>query len=199
MSQSASFYSKDNNRWDLSTGRGVGGPWFFCSNLSLGYHGLLRQYWDKYKPHSDRNMVLLVGDNNTSKTEFNTTYPNWEITTTDLYPELKAGINCDILFDTCSSTNILEKKYDIIINQANLEHMYNPFQAMKNLSEALNTNGILLTHTHPPKCPYHAYPRDYFRFMNDWWYDLPTHIKSIELIEFYAWNEEHVFSMYRKM
>jgi len=193
------FYSKDDNKWDLSVLRGVGGPWFFCSNLSLGYHGLLRQYWDKYITIDKSINVLLVGDNNTSKKEFNLVYKNWNIETTDLYVDLKNNVNCDIVFDTCSRETKLDQKYDLIINQANLEHMYDPFQAMYNLVHALKKDGILLTHTHPPAMPYHAYPRDYFRFMKDWWYDLPNYIKDIELYELYSYNNEHVFTMYKKI
>jgi len=167
--------------------------------MSLGYHGLLRQYWEKYTPLDKHINVLLVGDNNTSKATFLKTYPLWNITTVDLYPDIKEGVTCDILFDTCSFTNILEAKYDLIINQANLEHMYNPFQAMKNLSDCLRIGGVLLTHTHPPNMPYHAYPRDYFRFMIDWWYDLPNYIKNIELYELYMVNNEHVFTVYKKI
>ena len=190
-------YSKHKNKWDLSAARGIGGPWFFCSNLSLGYHGILRQYWDKYVGNVPAE-VLIVSDNNQTKKEFNAKYPKWNITTIDLFPEIKAGVQCDIVGDICASPSPLEARYDLIINQANLEHMYDPMNAIRNLCNALNPGGYLLTHTHPPRCPYHQYPRDYFRFMKDWWYDLPKYVQNIELLELYMWKNEHVFTVYQK-
>src|SRR5271154_1871343 len=88
---------------------------------------------------------------------------------------------------------------DLIINQATLEHLYDPFGAMRNLISALKPGGVLVTHTHPPAMHYHAFPRDYFRFMKDWWHDLPLWIKSIELLELAMIENYHVFTCYRKI
>lgn len=80
-----------------------------------------------------------------------------------------------------------------------MEHIYNPFKAIENLASLLKPNGILVSHTHPPAFEYHSYPRDYFRFMLDWWYDLPNYIKNIELIELYQHGDRHVFTCYKKL
>ena len=53
---------------------------------------------------------------------------------------------------------------------------------MLNLTKSLKVGGILVTHTHPPNQEYHQYPY-YFRFMIDWWIDLPKYIDGIELLE----------------
>jgi hypothetical protein len=63
----------------------------------------------------------------------------------------------------------------------------------------LKPNGIIVSHSHPPGFGYHQYPRDYFRFMIDWWIDLQKYIKKIELLEVYMYNNKHVFTMYRKI
>lgn len=192
------FYSKNNKNWDFTIYPGnytIGGL-FRVSNLSNGYHGILKQYWDEYRMG---NRVLLISENNTVKKEFNTFYPDWNIDTIDNYPEISKVYDVDIIGDICNTNTPITKKYDIIINQATLEHVYNPFQAMLNLSNSLDTGGILVSHTHPPNQEYHQYPRDYFRFMIDWWIDLPKYISQIELLEVYMHNNAHVFSCYRKL
>lgn len=197
MSHNNYLYSKYNYNWDTTIYPGnytIGGL-LKCSNLSGGYHGILKQYWDKYNTGND---VLLISENNKVKEEFNLIYPNWNIKTIDLYPEISTTYDVDIVGDICNMSNPITDKYDLIINQATIEHLYNPFQCMLNLSNSLKDNGILVTHTHPPNQEYHQYPRDYFRFMIDWWIDLPKYINNIELLEVCMKNNAHVFSCYRK-
>jgi len=191
------LYSKYNHDWDTSIHPNhytIGGL-FKCSNLSGGYHGILNQYWDMYNIGND---VLLISENNKVKQEFNLIYPNWNIKTIDLYPEISTTNDVDIIGDISSMNNPITDKYDLIINQATIEHLYNPFQCMLNLTNSLKENGILVTHTHPPNQEYHQYPRDYFRFMIDWWIDLPKYISNIELLEVCMKNNAHVFTCYKK-
>lgn len=156
----------------------------------------MQQWWEYY--NSGVN-VLLISENNKVKEDFQKIYPNWKIVTIDNYPEISKVNDVDIIGDICNNNNPINDKYDLIINQATLEHVYNPFQAMNNLVKSLNTGGILLTHTHPPNQEYHQYPRDYFRFMIDWWIDLPKYISNIELLELYMHNNTHVFTCYKKV
>lgn len=192
------YFSKENKKWDVTiypNNYTIGGL-FKVSNLSNGYHGILKQYWDYYNIGND---VLLISENNTVKYEFNQSYPNWNIDTIDNYPEISTTNNVDLVGDICHQINPIIRKYNLIINQATLEHVYNPFQAMVNLTNSLHIGGILVTHTHPPNQEYHQYPRDYFRFMIDWWIDLPKYINNIELLEVYMHNNAHVFSCYRRI
>lgn len=191
------LFSKSKKVWDLviQPGNYTIGGLFKVSNLSGGYHGILKQWWDYYSPGPN---VLLISENNKVKSDFQKVYPNWNIVTIDNYPEISTMNDVDVKGDICSETNPVLGKFDIIINQATIEHVYNPFQAMKNLVHSLNDGGILLTHTHPPNQEYHQYPRDYFRFMIDWWVDLPKYIDDIELLELYMHNNAHVFSCYQK-
>ena len=76
----------------------------------------------------------------------------------------------DIICDICSDINGLEKKYDIIVCLAILEHVYNPFKAVENLKLMLKENGIIYGFV-PYLYNYHA-PKDlqfqdYFRFSKD--------------------------------
>ncbi len=184
-------WSKNNLTWNCERPEGqyVGGT-FPVSNSSQGYHNLLRQWWEHY---FTKGKVLLISESEQVKREFKFFYPDWDIKTTDLQ-----NTSADILGDISSKESPLHEKFDLIINQATLEHTYNPFQVMENLTNALNPGGILVTHTHPPMMGYHQFPRDYFRFMKDWWFDLPSLIKGIELVEFYMYKNMEVFSLYRK-
>lgn len=192
MSHLTEGWSKYNNTWycERPNGEYVGGT-FRVSNTSGGYHKLLKQWWDHY---FRGKRVLLISESAKVKEEFQQEYPHWEIRTTDCHDK-----TTDIFVDMCAKINPFTEKFDLIINQATLEHVYNPFQAMENLVNSLNPGGFLITHTHPPACNYHQYPRDYFRFMKDWWYDLPKYIEGIELIEFFMHNNWDVFSLYQKV
>ncbi len=137
--------------WNFEYNGWVGGK-FPARNSSGGYHGLLQQWWDFYAIHGAR--VLLVSENSEAAEDFQKAYPAWDIKITDLP------------FDLCSGE--LRGEFDLIICQATLEHLYNPFGAMKNLADVLVKDGILVLHTHSINCQYHAWPRDYIRFMDDW-------------------------------
>jgi len=182
-----------------------GGSWiggkFVVRNISTGYHKIMIDYIDKYIDTNTEIKVLLVSENNTVKQDFNNVYPKWDIDTIDLYPEISKDNNCDIVGDLCSYMNPIpiDNNYDLIINQATLEHLYNPFRAIENLTSKLKNDGLLVSHTHPPGFQYHQFPRDYFRFMKDWWYDLPKYISNIELKELYMHQNRHVFTLYQKI
>ena len=76
----------------------------------------------------------------------------------------------DIICDICSNINGLENKYDKIICLAILEHVYNPFDAIRNLRSMLKNGGVMYGFV-PYLYNYHA-PidlkfQDYFRFSKD--------------------------------
>ena len=190
-------YSCQKKTWNVNIcNLGRTGGNFHVSNLSNGYHGILKQWWEYYNKGTD---VLLISENNVVKQQFKNIYPNWNIVTLDYYPELIENSSVDIVENICNKNFNVDKKFDLIINQATLEHVYNPFQAMENLISILKPEGILVSHTHPPACPYHSYPRDYFRFMIDWWIDLPKYIENIQLCELYMHDNLNVFTCYKKL
>lgn len=201
MSHNNNVYNKDNIKWDYNKGPDPNGYW--CggydkkSNLSKGYHGILTQWWKHYNKGAD---VLLISETSVVKKEFEQQYPNLKFYTMDFFPELQTD-KVDYKIDICKlKENQIDKKFDVIINQATLEHIYDPFSAMKNLCSILKPGGIIVTHTHPPGFGYHQYPRDYIRFMIDWWYDLPKHFdNSIELLQVWMYRNQQVFSCYRKL
>ena len=167
------IYSKNGKIWNLEKDRWWIGGHLPAPNLSQGYHAIQQQWWEAYAPAESK--VLLVSETTKVKHAFESLYPHWTILTLDKFTELTDAATaegCDILGDICASPSPLSShSFDLIINQATLEHVYDPFGAMRNLLASLNPGGIIVSHTHPPAMIYHSFPRDYFRFMKDWWYD----------------------------
>ncbi len=76
----------------------------------------------------------------------------------------------DILCDICDPSTLPEKKYDGIVCNAVIEHVYDPFAAVRNMYDLLEDDGICMCYA-PFVFPYHAPPdlkfQDYFRFSRD--------------------------------
>ncbi len=189
-------FSKNGNKWDYaSQGVWVGGC-YKLPNLSQGYHGLVMAWIEHCIGKFENPKILLVSEGKEVKEHFQSKYKNCEISTTDLHWDLQS--KPDIIGDICKPETLPKNKYDIIINHSVLEHVYDPFGAMVSMSNALKNGGYLITGTHPPSFRYHQFPRDYIRFVIDWWYDLPQFIKGIYLYEFFQEGQSYVFSCYHK-
>ncbi len=196
-------FSKNGNKWNYdSQGVWVGGR-YPLPNLSTGFHQLVIDWFDFFLkdfeyPNNARNdpKVLLVSEGKEVKEHFKSAYKHCEIFTTDLHWDLQS--KPDIIGDLCKAETLPKNEYDIIINHSVIEHVYDPFGAMKNMVNALKKGGYLITGTHPPAFRYHQFPRDYIRFVIDWWYDLPQFIPGIELEEFFQEGQSYVFSCYYK-
>jgi SAM-dependent methyltransferase len=187
---------KAGRNWDYDSTlhNGWFGERFVVPNQSTGYHGLLKQWWDFYKV--DNSSWLLVSEKNTAKPYFSAIYPNDTFSTLEYYADEQ---DVDYRFNLCDRSIVYNlPKFDIVLCQATLEHVYDPFSAMLNMSSLLNKNGILLTHTHTPGFEYHPYPKDYIRYYSDWFIDIPKFIYNIELLELFDENN-HIFSVYRKI
>ncbi|MDX9988229.1 methyltransferase domain-containing protein [Thiothrix unzii] len=186
---------KSSGTWDYEgdTKYWIGG-YFKVDNFSNGYHGILQQWWEFYgKNHDD---VLLISENNKVKSIFASHYPNKSFQTLDYYDNL--GEEVDLKYNLCDpNLSNHEKKFGVIICQATLEHVYDPWSALKNMLELLTSNGVLIIHTHVPGYYYHPYPRDYLRYHPDWFIDAEKFIPNITLKELFVKNH-HIFSVYQK-
>jgi SAM-dependent methyltransferase len=196
MTANSEIFSSSSKQWNTDRSGYIGGV-FSAPNLSHGFHGLLRQWWDHYVD-GDNKTVLLVCENVLVRKVFEERYPTWTFDIIDLYPDLQNGGTDIIVKDICKIGTIDASKYDLIINQANLEHCYDPFGAMMNVFQGLKPGGVAVTHTHTQTMPYHAHPVDCVRFMKDWWYIIAEKGHCIELCELFT---EHVdvLSCYRKL
>ena len=63
-------------------------------------------------------------------------------------------------------------QFDLIISQAILEHLLNPYKHMYDLASLLAPKGFLIIHTVCPGHPYHRHPIDACRFYPDWFEEI---------------------------
>jgi len=59
-------------------------------------------------------------------------------------------------------------KFNLIVSQATLEHLLNPYKHFSDLTSLLQPKGYLILHSVSPGFPYHRYPIDACRFFPDW-------------------------------
>ena len=74
--------------------------------------------------------------------------------------------------------------FDLIICCEMLEHDTNPLGTVAWMKHHLAPGGLLIATTPANSFPYHAYPRDYWRFMPDFYTDIASDGMSLlELVE----------------
>ena len=186
--------NKSNIKWNIEVTTGVGGR-FIVPNSSNGYHGLLKSWWDYYCIEKEK--WLLVTENIKVKKVFEKHYPHNTFYTVDLYDDFNNVT--DFQLDICNEKHFMKlPKVDVVVCQATLEHIYDPFQAVKNMNDTLNNGGYLIMHTHTPGYRYHKYPKDYFRFYPDWFEDLEYLLPELKLKELVSTTNNHIFSLYQK-
>lgn len=80
--------------------------------------------------------------------------------------DVQPGPDVTIIGDLQDCPEIANDTYDVIVCTQVLEHVPNPFRAVAELHRILKPGGRLLV-TVPAAYPYHAVPRDYWRYTKD--------------------------------
>ena len=80
--------------------------------------------------------------------------------------DVTPGPDVTIVADLQHCPHVSDNTYDVIVCTQVLEHVPNPFAAVAELHRVLKPGGRLLV-TVPAAYPYHAVPRDYWRFTRD--------------------------------
>jgi SAM-dependent methyltransferase len=88
-------------------------------------------------------------------------------------------------------------KYDLIISQAVLEHLVNPYKHISDLASLLTPGGFLIVHTVVPGFPYHRYPIDTCRFHPDWFEEMAKRL-GVDIVKKRI-HGTYLFYMYRKV
>lgn len=123
--------------------------------------GVIVQIVNKLKPKINR--ALLPGEYNRDKPHYS------KLLGIDQDKIVTAGIGGDMDYEWNYEEAPPEiGKFDIIISQAMLEHLLNPYKHVADLGSLLNPGGALILHTHIPGFRYHRYPIDCMRFYPDW-------------------------------
>ncbi|HFS85234.1 MAG TPA: hypothetical protein ENK72_01285 [Epsilonproteobacteria bacterium] len=107
--------------------------------------------------------VLLPGEYNTDRHHYA------KLFNLDVNAIVTAGLGGDMDHEWNYENNPPQMgKFDLIISQAMLEHLLNPYKHVSDLSLMLEEGGTLILHTHTPGFQYHKYPIDCLRFYPDW-------------------------------
>lgn len=86
--------------------------------------------------------------------------------------------------------------FDLIISQAILEHLLDPYRHMCSLCDLLAPGGYLLIHTVTPGFVYHRYPIDTFRFFPDF-FETVAEKKNL-LVHRKRIHDNHIFYMIQR-
>jgi hypothetical protein len=170
----------------------VGGA-FLKTGLGGGFHGVLLDYIEQFRSGNEKKIVLIAESTEAAK-QLHKVFDWAEISNLVDYSDKRRGSDYDL--DLNIKQNF-KGGYDIILSQALLEHVCNPFMAIENFVDLLNNDGLIVLHTHNYKMPYHAYPIDCIRFYRDWFYDLPNYL-PIKIVQFLE-ADVHLFCVYKKI
>lgn len=140
--------------------------------------------------------VLLPGENDISKKEIQAglAHKLWKSEIHSIWLSKWVDFRWD--FEDQIPENVW--KYSLIISQAMIEHLVDPYKHMKDLSSMLEQWGYLIVHTVLPGFMYHRYPIDTMRFYPDWFEEIATEKRcNLQIVQKYI-REFHIFYMYKK-
>ena len=86
--------------------------------------------------------------------------------------------------------------FNVLILQSLLEHVIDPVQLIRNLSNIVIPGGIIIIFTHNVLMPFHQYPIDTLRFYNDYFLNLAKYIGMDYLQSKNSGNG--IYAVYRK-
>jgi len=90
-------------------------------------------------------------------------------------------------------------EFDLVISQAMIEHLIDPYKHVKDLANYLTNNGYLLIHSVLPGFEYHRHPIDSLRFYPDWFEEIAKPFRlNLEIKEKYI-RDFHIFYKYKKL
>ncbi|MFO7962492.1 MAG: methyltransferase domain-containing protein [Desulfobacterales bacterium] len=126
-------------------------------NESGFYHGEII----KWAGDLDPGEVLFIGENNLTAAHLKTLLHAKAVFTAGL-------TDTDYTWNFEQPPPMAEKKFDLIISQAVLEHLIDPCRHFYDISTLVKNNGRIIIHTVLPGFRYHRYPIDAVRFFPDW-------------------------------
>ncbi len=159
-------------------------------------------YWEIVKLVSDitdtpLTRVLLPWENDVSKEEIRNGLKDIIGKSEIVTAWLSSGVDYTWDFEEALPENIW--KYSLIISQAMMEHLVDPYKHMKDLSSLLEEEGYLIVHTVMPGFMYHRHPVDTIRFFPDWFEEVASKKRlNLKIVSKYV-RDFHIFYMYKKV
>lgn len=90
-------------------------------------------------------------------------------------------------------------KFSLIISQAMLEHLVDPYKHIKDLANYLDTGGYLIVHSVLPGFTYHRYPIDTLRFHPDWFEEIAEPKRcNLKIVKKHI-RDFNIFYVYQKV
>jgi hypothetical protein len=133
------------------------------------------------------NNLLLPGENNSIKNIYKESFSIPKVS--------NAGIldGMDYFWDFEKDPPDIGK-FQLIVSQAILEHLVNPYKHLEDLSGLLDSGGYLIVHSEMPGFMYHRYPVDCQRFYPDWFEEMGKRL-NLRIVKKNI-NAGHIFYMY---
>lgn len=150
------------------------------------YHGEIIRWVQQLSSAPTR--TLLAGEANLAAAELRKKMELGKVTT--------AGV-----LDVDMPWNFEEKPpemghFDLIISQAILEHLIDPYRHMLSLASLLEAGGYLLVHTVTTGFVYHRYPIDAYRFFPDFF---ETFAQKTDLsVQRRRVHDSHIFYLFQR-
>jgi hypothetical protein len=124
-----------------------------------------------------KSAVLLAGDRNDVKKIWKRYLKDAEIITAGIH---EMDFYWD--FELDPPQELSNTKFKLIISQATLEHLIDPYKHICDLISLLDHNGYLVVHTVLPGYFYHRVPIDCFRFYPDW-FEAISKKQKVEIVD----------------
>lgn len=138
------------------------------------------------------DILLLAGDRNSAKSAYSkiSGIPETQISTAGLHDEMDFSWNYEIPPPTIPPVNI-------IVSQAMLEHLVDPYRHLADCYGLLRLGGLLVAHTVMPGFQYHRFPVDCQRFYPDW-FEVAAERFGAEVVMRIIGSEGHIVYCLRK-
>ena len=149
------------------------------------YHGEIIKWAHEARPQR----VLFAGENRETAARLKEIIQAGEVYTAGL-------AETDYNWNFEKGAPAIDQDFDLVVSQAILEHLLNPFKHVQDLSTLLKPKGYLILHTVMPGFPYHRHPIDSVRFFPDWFEETAQRI-NLAIVKKRI-SDTHIFYMYQK-
>ena len=150
------------------------------------YHGEIIKWAQDIFPPPKR--VLLAGESNSTAN-----YVKERIRAEKVYTAGLADVNYKWDFEENPPHM---GQFDLIISQAILEHLINPYKHLQDLARLLLSGGYFIVHSVIPGFWYHRFPIDTLRFFPDWFQEIAKRLDPSVIKK--RIKRTHIFYMYNK-
>lgn len=99
-------------------------------------------------------------------------------------------------YEQAPPEDLAARPFDLVISQAILEHLLDPYRHIRDCASLLAPGGRLLVHTVMPGFMYHRHPIDCVRFYPDWFETVAQRLGLS--IEAKIINDSHILYLYKK-